>query len=97
MKDDKSLENASKISQWKHLLEAIRPAFWKRRIKKKYENGHIFEKWQANSLQSYLYAVHDFSAMEVKEAKFELYRDSTRALSEELRIHLILSHDLLII
>ena len=58
-------------------------------MKKKFENGHIFEEWKANSLQSYLYAVHDFSAMEVKEAKFELYRDSTRALSEELRIHLI--------
>ena len=92
MEDDESLQNASKIPQWRHLLEAIRPLFWKRRMKKKYENGHIFHKWATNNLETYLHAVQDFGALEIKEATFELYRDTTRALSEELRFHLISSH-----
>ena len=58
-------------------------------MKKKYENGHIFHTWTTNGLQSYLHAVKDFDAMEIKEAKFELYRDNTRALSEEPRFQLI--------
>ena len=38
--------------------------------------------WSTDSFQSYLHAIQDFDAMEMKEAKFELYRDGTRASGE---------------